>query len=329
MRARRFAIIGSVALLVALVAGPAAARSTELAPSHVHFMPPQASGQGLPPAAKGSHGGGHGGGGGGSTNTGIFYHGGPIIQSINVAAIYWGTSAIYQGGPTPGTTGTGGSGGGDGSLVGFFLRNLGGSSYYNINTTYYDGNGNKVQNAMSYTGFWADGSNPGATVSDAAIQAEVAQAFASGKLAYDANTVYAVFTGSGVNLGGGFGSQYCAYHGVFTLNGQPVKYAAMPYAYQYPSGCSALSGSPNNDYAGDTEVNVLAHEVEETNTDPQLNAWYDRRGYENADKCAWKFGSTYKTSNGAMANIQVGGQDFLVQMNWVNAGSGGCLQSYP
>ena len=33
--------------------------------------------------------------------------------------------------------------------------------------------------------------------------------------------------------------------------------------------------------------------LEETATDPDLNAWYDRRGYENADKCAWTFGTTY------------------------------------
>ena len=25
-------------------------------------------------------------------------------------------------------------------------------------------------------------------------------------------------------------------------------------------------------------------------TDPQLNAWYDQQGDENADKCAWTFG---------------------------------------
>jgi len=60
-----------------------------------------------------------------------------------------------------------------------------------------------------------------------------------------------------------------------------------------------------------------------------LNAWYDRRGFENADKCAWTFGITYTTSNGSTANMNLGGRDFLVQRNWVNAGSGGCLQSWP
>jgi hypothetical protein len=60
-----------------------------------------------------------------------------------------------------------------------------------------------------------------------------------------------------------------------------------------------------------------------------LNAWYDVRGNENADKCAWNFGHTYVGSGGGVANILVGTKDFLVQQNWVNAGSGGCAQSWP
>jgi hypothetical protein len=60
-----------------------------------------------------------------------------------------------------------------------------------------------------------------------------------------------------------------------------------------------------------------------------LNAWYDRRGDENADKCAWTFGQTYTTSNGSVANMNLGGNDYLVQRNWVNSGNGGCLVHFP
>ena len=65
-------------------------------------------------------------------------------------------------------------------------------------------------------------------------------------------------------------------------------------------------------------ASALAHELAETVTDPQLNAWYDSQSpkQENADKCAWKFGNTYTTANGAKANIKVGVKDFLVQQNW-------------
>ncbi len=272
--------------------------------------------------------------GGGST--GISYHGGPIIYSQKIAAIYWGAGPLYNGGPDPVTAPTGG-GSADGSLVGFFLRNLGGSPYFNINTTYFDGTGTHIQNVVTYTQYWASNTNLPPTdnspVDDATIQAKVEEGFTSGSLTYDPNTLYAVFTGSGVNLGGGFGTQYCAYHGYFVDSQlRNVKYAAMPYAYQYPRGCAALSGSPNNDFPADAVVNVLAHETEETTTDENLNAWYDRIGNENADKCAWQFGATYITTNGSHANEKIGGQDFLIQMNWVNATSGkspvGCRQSW-
>ena len=75
-------------------------------------------------------------------------------------------------------------------------------------------------------------------------------------------------------------------------------------------------------------ASIIAHEAEETTTDPDLDAWYDTSGMENADKCAWTFGTVYKTSNGAYANMLLGGKDYLIQRNWVNASGGYCAISY-
>ena len=75
-------------------------------------------------------------------------------------------------------------------------------------------------------------------------------------------------------------------------------------------------------------VSVIAHELEETATDPDLNAWYDSNGAENADKCAWTFGTTHTESNGSAYNMTLGARDYLVQQNWVNAQGGGCTLSY-
>lgn len=270
----------------------------------------------------------------GSGGTGIYYHGGPVLQSgTKVVSVYWASSPIYNGGPAAGTTGTGGA---DGSLVGTFLRGLGGSPYFNINTTYTDGSGAHVVNSVTYVGYWANNANvpaPGQNVSDADMIAMLQSGFNSGAISYDPGTLYQIFTAGTVNLGGGFGSQYCAYHthGTVTINGvsKTVLYSAMPYNMAYPTSCSAnLSVWPNNDPGADAEVNTLAHEIEETTTDMMGTAWYDRRGYENADKCAWKWGSTYTTSNGGTANVVVGGLNWLVQMNWVNSGSGGCLNKF-
>ncbi|MBV9774624.1 MAG: hypothetical protein JO040_11775, partial [Gemmatimonadetes bacterium] len=262
-------------------------------------------------------------------STGITYHGGPVLQTgTKVAAIYWASAPIYTGGPTPGTTGTGVS---DGSLVGHFLRNIGGSPYFNINSSYTDGAGLKIVNAVAYTQFWANNTNvpaDGANVTDAQMASMLQAGFNSGALVYDPSTLYTIFTAGKVNLGGGFGTQYCAYHthATITIAGvaRTVLYAAQPYNYAYPSACTSGLKSPNNDPGADAEVSTLVHEIEETTTDMMGNAWYDRRGYENADKCAWTWGTTYTTANGGVANMNLGGKDFLVQQNWINSGSGGC-----
>ena len=262
--------------------------------------------------------------------TGILYHGGPIIPQTRVAALYWANSTIYAGGPAPGTTGTGAQ---DGSLVGHFLRNFGGSGYFNINTTYTDavGGGHTVQNSVTYTQYWADNTSVppanGSAVSNATIQAEIVKGFTTGSLTYDPQTIYAVFSIGNTNLGGGFGTQYCAYHGKFLWNGNVVIYAAQPYVGQVLSACSNRTASPNADAPADAVINVLAHEIEEATTDPQLNAWFDAFGAENADKCAWTFGTTYNNGTG-VANMSLGGKDFLIQQNWINAGNGGCLLSF-
>jgi phosphate-induced protein 1 len=275
-----------------------------------------------------------GGGSGSLTQAGISYHGGPVLQSgTKVAAVYWSSTTIYPGGPTPGATGSGSS---DGSLVGFFLNHIGGSPYYNINTSYTNGSGTPIVNSVSYTQFWANNSYsvPSGTtrVSDSQMIAMLQYAFDNGKLTYDPSTLYAIFTQGSVNLGGGFGTRYCAYHthGTVTVNGvsKTVLYAAMPDDYAKSGACSSGYKSPNNDPHADAEVSTLVHETEETTTDEMGNAWFDSQGYENADKCAWTWGTTYTTSNGGVANVNLGGKDFLIQRNWLNAGSGSCQMSY-
>jgi len=270
----------------------------------------------------------------------IAYHGGPIITAQKVVVIYWSSRAIYAGGPTPGTAGPGSS---DGSLVGFFLNHLGGSPYYSINTTYYDGNNAHVQNSVNYTRYWASNTNvpaPGSTINDNGVRLKVMEGFNTGAIAYDPNTIYMVFSDAGVNLGGGFSQpslQYCAYHnyfawGMFHLF---VKYAAMPHAIDMNPPSNLLTcgtnNSPNDDPAADVEVSFVAHEIEETNTDPMISAWYDRVGdknIENADKCAYIYGKTDTLPNGAEANMNLGGKNFRIQQNWEVGTNEECATKY-
>ncbi|MFN8574732.1 MAG: hypothetical protein U0132_21945 [Gemmatimonadaceae bacterium] len=258
------------------------------------------------------------------------WHGGPIIPNPKVVTIYWSNSRIYTNGPTPGAVGAGTS---DLSVVGYFLRHMGGTQFWSINSQYYDMPGGIkrfVPNSLQYTRFWANNTNvpaSHASVSDAAIRAMVSAGITAGKLPLDANAVYAVFSGPTVNLGGNFGGSqgYCAYHNRFTyvVAGltYTLKYAVMPYNADLVGSCTAVNSpghSPNNDFAADAEVNTLSHELEEAVTDPRLNAWYDTQSpaQENADKCAWTFGTMYTTANGSKANVHFLGRDFLIQRNW-------------
>ena len=281
---------------------------------HVHFMPLKSNAaEAQSQAGKNRPG-----------STGISYHGGPVLQAgTKVVAIYWASAPIYNGGPSVGSFGAGSL---DGSLIGHFLRNLGGSAYFGINSSYTDGSGRAIVNSVTYSGFWANGTNaPSGTqnVSDAQMIAMLQSGFTSGNIAYDPNTLYLIFTAGKVNLGGGFGTQYCGYHthGTVTISGsaRTALYSAMPYDYAYPGSCTNGSPSPNSDPGADGEVSVLAHEIEETTTDMMGNAWFDTRGYENADKCAWTWG----TYNGVW-NVTLGGKNFLVQQNWKNVSGGGC-----
>jgi hypothetical protein len=85
-----------------------------------------------------------------------------------------------------------------------------------------------------------------------------------------------------------------------------------------------MQTAPNGNAGADGMASIFAHELEEATTDPDLNAWYDRRGMENADKCAWTFGPTYTTANGSIANVYIGSRDYLIQRNWVNTSGGYC-----
>lgn len=104
-----------------------------------------------------------------------------------------------------------------------------------------------------------------------------------------------------------------------------VKFAAQPYNFDFPNGCTAQGAvTPNSDPAADAEANTLAHELEEAATDPQLNAWFDASGQENADKCAWTFGTTFTVGNGSKASMTLAGKNFHIQRNWKIATNGSC-----
>jgi len=246
-------------------------------------------------------------------SSGISYHGGPLIlNGVNAYVIWYGNWS--------GNSAT--------TIITSFLHSIGGSPYFNINTTYYNGSGTHVLNAVTYGGSTTDSYSQGSALSYAQVQAVVSSALASGGLPTDPNGVYFVLTSADVTETSGFCTQYCGWHTYASISGSNIKYAFVGNPDRCPSACEAQTTSPNGNSGADGMVSIIAHELEEAVTDPNLNAWFDSRGEENADKCAWTFGGTFITSNGSHANMTLGGSNYLIQQNWVNAGSGYCALSY-
>jgi hypothetical protein len=235
-------------------------------------------------------------GGGGAQN--ISYHGGPVITSAKVVSIFWGSewgtdsnhpSALAQ------------------SIYNFFAQ-FGSTGEYNVITQY-----SGIQKTNLTNDYWVDPSNPPTNVTDSAVINEVIKYFGS-HAGPDPSTIYEVFLPS--NSYASFGSSdscggpnlvFCAYHSNFSHNGVDVKYASMPY----PScgGCqwTGFTTAQNFDH-------FACHETREAVTDPDGNAWYDRRGNEADDKCAWS----------PAPFIGTGGYGY--QYEWSNAVSG-CVKT--
>ncbi|HWD16644.1 MAG TPA: hypothetical protein VG865_08550, partial [Casimicrobiaceae bacterium] len=199
---------------------------------------------------------------------------------------------------------------------------------FGINTTYYNASNTHIANFVHYYGSTSDSYSQGANLSDSAIQSVVASAISSGRLPSDNEGVYFVLTSSDVTATSGFCTQYCGWHTHGTIGGKDIKYSFVGNPDRCPSACADQTTGPNGNAGADGMASIMAHELEEAVTDPDLNAWYDRRGMENADKCAWTFGTQYTVSNGARANMKLGTRDYLIQQNWVNASGGYCALSY-
>jgi hypothetical protein len=242
---------------------------------------------------------------------GISYHGGPVlVNGVNVYYIWYGNW----------------SGNSAVNILTDLANGIGGSSYFNINTTYYNGSNVHVLNSVTYQGSTTDSYSHGTSLSDSAIQSIVSSAISSGALPKDTNGVYFVLTSSDVNESSGFCTQYCGWHTHGTISGSDIKYSFIGNPDRCPSACS-VGQAPNGNAGADGMASIISHELEEATTDPDLNAWYDNTGYENADKCAWTFGTTYGSS-GALYNMSFGGRNWLIQQNWVNASGGYCSVSY-
>ena len=231
------------------------------------------------------------------------------------------------------------------SSIRSFVQALGTSPYFASTLAYSDGSG-FVNVALSAGKEAQDSYSRGRALVDDDIQAIVTGAIAAGRLPQDPAAIYVVFTADDVNeqqgagdasstpsFGGSAAGSYCGWHfAAKTTSGTDVKYAFIGNPSRFTE-CIYVDNrqhSPNKNPPVDALLSSLAHELIETVTDPDLDAWTNDGGVENADLCAWQFGGVRTLADGSKSNVTVGGRNYLLQLEWVNDGgycTGTVLQS--
>ena len=247
------------------------------------------------------------------------YNGGPVLHNTVPIYIIWYGNWNGTGSNTQATV----------NLINTFIGGLSNSGYEKINSTYGDTTAN-VSGAMTLVKQVFDTGSQGTRLRNSKISAAISAQLTSGGLPTDASGVYLFLSSSNVKESG-FCTQFCGFHTHQTLNGADIKWAFIGNVDQCPSGCEIQSTGPNSTTGSgggaDGMANVIAHETEEAISDPDLNAWFDASGQENADKCNFRFGTTQTASNGAKFNQTLGGKSWMIQMNWENSRGGGCDQT--
>ena len=197
-------------------------------------------------------------------SNGMFYRGGKLkLGAVNVYFVFYGN---WQG---------------DGnqlSLIMNFISDMSGSKYYNINTTYSDSRGRAVSNSLAMAGY---GYYPhGKILVDNDIKNIVKDAisnhlvFSPSPSGTDPNGIYFVMTSADVSEGN-YCSVYCAWH---NFDGD-LKYSFIGNPANCPGRRTGVS--PNGNVAVGSIISTLAHDLEETTSDPNLDAWAASDGSEN------------------------------------------------
>ena len=228
---------------------------------------------------------------------GIQYHNGAIMNSaggVNVYIIWYGS----WGADTAKT------------ILPTFLSGLNNSPYFAINTTYADAAGTAITAKVNVLGQYSYDTNTlGTSLSDANILSLAKGSLGLGTIpsTVDSNALYFVFTAPGISESSGFLTAYCGWHSsemMDYLNTSPLPAVApatnMKYSFVGDPGTnnacigqSQTTYSPNSNVGADAMASVVAHELEETVTDPDGTGWWNSTtGQENGDQCAWKFGTT-------------------------------------
>ena len=222
------------------------------------------------------------------------FHGGVIMTSANIHPIFWGTSwATYTGDKITG--------------VDTFYAGWNNSNYAKT-TTEYTGTNGTVGATSTSSASVIDKTTASGGSNTTTILNEVSKEIAAGVVPLDTsgNGYYPVYT----DLPRG-SAAYCAWHSTGTVNGQRIQFAFF-WKLDGDAGCDPADTTTGHSQGLAALANVSAHELAEAVTDPASpGAWYDSKGSENGDKCAW----TYNVPNVTFSD----GTKWKVQGEWSNA----------
>ena len=219
-----------------------------------------------------------------NNNPDMTYHGGVIMPSTVSEAIFWGSqwnNSSFFGDKITGL---------DSWYTGFS------NSHYATTSDEYTGSNGQVGPSLTYNGHVIDLSTAANGSSTSAIVAEVCREITNPVN----NGYYPVY----VDVSRG-NAGYCAYHSFGSCGGVTVQVAFF-FNLDGDPGCDPQDTSGLHSQGMAALANVSGHELSEARTDPDSpGAWYDRRGEENGDKCAWTFNVPLVTfSNGTQWKIQ-------------------------
>ncbi len=225
------------------------------------------------PAARAAKGGRR------SSPSQLIDHGGKILPSSTIHAIFWGPPGDF---PADAHTG-----------LSTLLSGFNGSSYLGIAQQYMRG----ASISTAFGGSVDDASDPptrGPSVST--IANEVSREFPSP----DPNSVYIVFTSNFPKV------NYCAWHSAARIGAVTVQVAYVPNATNV-AGCDPGDLYNANSYSQGTRsmADSTAHEFMESITDPvPLSGWADKRGGEIGDKCNFNYQAPVQLGNGSKWQLQ-------------------------
>jgi len=234
----------------------------------------------------------------------LIYHGGPVMLTTTVYAIYWAPPHLQDGHATSLSAAYQG-------VQNTMFKEYFGHSISTNNTQYYQGSSPKkyIKGTGSFGGSYVDTSlypgshcfdsssaltNGNNCISDADLQNEIKKVMTLKGWTGGLNKIFMLFTSSDEGQCAGTGScsyvQYCAYHSSFVNgSGQTVIYGNEPYGDN--NACQiAGAPSPNGNPAADTAATAASHELTEAITDPLGTGWWDSSGYEIGDECAYYYG---------------------------------------